>query len=133
RPGADGKAPIRQRCKDGDTGCDGDLAAGTCAFTVAVCFDRDDARLAANGHSCRRVPIESWTLLAPPPGSAADGLVAAAGALAPSSPEGAAVTFMPALDVNERCTAPVTISVPTRGRRPGVLALRARTAGPGGR
>ena len=129
RPAADGKAPVRQRCKDGDGGCDGDLAAGTCAFTVAVCFDRDDARLAVGGHACRRVPIESWTLL----GGPADALVAAVAALAPSSPMGGAVTFAPPLDASEHCTAPVTLSVPTRGRRPGALTLRARTAGAGGR
>jgi hypothetical protein len=133
RPGADGKAPVRQRCKDGDVGCDGDLAAGTCAFTVAVCFDRDDARLAVGGRACKRVPIESWTLLAPASGTGADPLLAAVAAIAPSSTDGGVVTFTPSLDATERCTAPVTISVATRGRRPGVLALRARTAGAGGR
>src|SRR6185369_3873173 len=84
RPKSDGKTPVRQRCKDGDAGCDSDPAAGTCAFTVALCFDRDDARLATGDKRCRRVSIESWTLLRPPTGSAADALVAATGALGPS-------------------------------------------------
>jgi hypothetical protein len=132
RPGPDGRAPVRQACKDGDAGCDSDPAAGRCGFTVALCFDHDDARLATNGQSCRRTPIESWTLLKPAPGTAADTLVTAAAALAPSSSAGGVVTFTPPLDTTERCTEPVTIAVPTRGRRPGVVALRARTAGAGG-
>src|SRR5262249_51220158 len=133
RPGTDGKAPVRQRCKDGDPGCDADPTIGSCTFTVAVCFDHDDARFAAGGNSCRRPPIESWTLVAPPPGGAADGLLAAVAALAPPGGGAGRVTFAPALDANERCTAPVAVRVPTRGRHAGVLALRARTAGSGGR
>jgi hypothetical protein len=133
RPGIDGKATIRQRCKDGDGGCDADPAAGSCTFTVALCFDHDDARFAAGGQSCRRPPIDGWTLLAPAPGGAADPLVTAVGALGPSMTSGGAVTFTPPLDATERCTAPVALRVPTRGHRPGVLKLRARTTGSGGR
>jgi len=131
RPGIDGKAPVRQRCKDGDGGCDSEPAAGTCAFTVAVCFDHDDARFATNGQSCRRPAIESWTLLAP--ASGAETLVAAVAAVGPSTTAGATVTFAPALDATERCTAPVTIPVATRGHRPGVLKLHTRTTASGGK
>jgi len=130
RPGADGKAPVRQRCRDGDPGCDADRAAGTCTFSVALCFDRTDARLLR----CRPAAIGSWTVLKPAVGDGDDAahLLAAAAALGPSATAGNALTFTPSLDASERCTEPVAIVVPTRGRRPGVRVLRARTAGAGG-
>jgi len=130
RPGADGKAPARQRCRDGDSGCDADRAAGTCTFSVALCFDRTDARLPR----CRPAAIGSWTVLKPAVGDGDDAarLLAAAAALGPSATAGNALTFTPSLDASERCTGPVAIVVPTRGRRPGVRVLRARTAGAGG-
>ena len=130
RPGADGKAAVRQRCRDGDVGCDADRAAGTCTFSVALCFDRTDARLPR----CRPAAIGSWTVLKPAVGDGDDAahLLAAAAALGPSATAGNALTFTPSLDASERCTGPVAIVVPTRGRRPGVRVLRARTAGAGG-
>ena len=131
RPGADGKAPVRQRCRDGDPGCDAEIGAGVCAFTVAVCFDRADARLASGGRACRRAPIEGWTLLKP--GAGAETLVAAVARVAPSATAGSTVTFSPPLAATELCTDAVTIPVPTRGRRAGSLVLRARTAAAGGR
>jgi hypothetical protein len=126
---------VRQRCRDGDAGCDADATVGACTFTVALCFDRDDTRLARDGRSCRRAPIESWTLLKPALGDGEDAamLLAAVGAVDPSMTAGAVVTFTPALEVGERCTAPVSITVATRGRRAGVRVLRARTAAAGGR
>jgi hypothetical protein len=132
RPGADGRAPIRQRCKDGDAGCDADATAGTCTFTVALCLDREDARFARAAQPCRRESIESWTLLLPAP-EAVGMLVAAVAALGPSTTAGGVVTFSPPLDASERCTAPVAITVPTRGARPGALVVRARTVAAGGR
>jgi hypothetical protein len=131
RPGRTGKAAVRQRCTDGDAGCDADTVTGTCTFTVAVCLDRNDARLASGGRECRRVPIAGWTLLAPPEG--APDLLAAVAALGASAVDGNAVTFAPPLDATERCTAPVAVAVPTRGARPGRLRLRTQTAGEGGR
>ena len=131
RPGADGKAPVRQRCLDGDPGCDADPAAGVCAFSVAACFDRADARLASGGRACRRPPVESWTLTKP--GTGAEALVAAVALLGPSAAAGGAVTFSPPLEAAGRCTDPVRLAVPTRGRRAGTLVLRARTVGAGGR
>jgi hypothetical protein len=125
-----GKAPVRQRCADGDSGCDADVVAGACTFTVAVCLGHDDARLGR----CRRVPIESVRLLVPPPEDDLGGRVLAAlAALGPSSLAGGTVTYAPPLTVAERCTGPVAISVPTRRRRPGALVLRMRTTGAGGR
>src|SRR5206468_8042801 len=84
RPGADGKAPARQRCRDGDVGCDADRAAGTCTFSVALCFDHADARLPR----CRAAPIESWTLVKPTSGADVEGMLAAAARLGPSSAAG---------------------------------------------
>jgi hypothetical protein len=125
RPAADGRAPVRQRCKDGDGGCDADPAAGTCSFTVAVCLAHADARVPA----CKPRAIESWTLRS----GGADALVAAVAALGPSSTADGMVTFAPPLDATERCTAPVALSVPTRGHRPGALRLVARTVAAGGK
>jgi hypothetical protein len=128
RPGADGKAPVRQRCRDGDPGCDADRAAGTCTFSVALCFDHADARLPR----CRVAPIESWTIVKPTSGADVEGMLAAAARLGPSSAAGATLTFSPPLDASERCTDAVAVVVPTRGRRPGVRVLRARTTASGG-
>lgn len=134
RPGASGRAPVRQTCADGDAGCDADATAGTCTFTVAVCLDRDDARLTAGGRRCRAQGIASWTLLRPQEsvggtdGDAATRLLAAVGALGPSSTTAGAVTFAPSLDSAERCTDAVAVVVARQGNRAGKLVLRARTA-----
>jgi hypothetical protein len=136
RPGVDGRAPVRQRCKDGDGGCDADVIDGTCSVTIAVCTNRNDARLARGGRPCRRAPIESWSLVAPALGAGdvdVSGLLAAVARLGTSSTAESTVTFAPPLDEDERCTEAVTLVVPTRGRRAGTLALRARTVGSGGR
>jgi hypothetical protein len=132
RPGGDGRAPVRQRCTDGDPGCDADATAGTCTFTVALCFDRDDARLARGARPCRREGIESWTLLRPAPEGVGT-LVSAVAALGPSTPDGGVVAFSPPLEASEHCTEPVAITVPTRGARPGALVMRARAVAFGGR
>src|SRR4029077_10491469 len=80
------------------------------------------------GQPCRRPAIESWTLLAPAPGGAGDVLVTAAAAIAPTTTNGGAVTFAPPLAAStERCTEPVALHVATRGHRPGIIKLRART------
>jgi hypothetical protein len=121
RPGGDGKAAVRQRCHDGDAGCDGDTTAGTCTFSVAVCLDHEDARLG----SCRPQAIESWTLLGNAP---SPDLLNAVAALGPSAVDGGSVTFQPPLDASERCTAPVAVVVPVRGK----LVLRTRTVAAGG-
>ncbi len=119
RPGGDGRAPVRQRCHDGDPGCDADSVPAQCTFTVAVCFDRDDARLAA----CTARPIEGWTLVKPPLPALAD----AVAALAPSTVAGSAVAFVPPLDPSARCTAAIPIVVPAKRS----LLLKTRTVATG--
>jgi hypothetical protein len=120
RPGGDGRAPVRQRCRDGDPGCDTDTVPGQCTFPVAVCFDRDDARLA----TCRPQPIAGWTLVKPVLPELDD----AVAALGPSSVAGGAVEFAPPLDVVARCTAPAAVVVRVRS----TLLLKTRTTAAGG-
>jgi len=130
RPGADGKAPVRQRCRDGDPACDGDQTAGTCTFSVAICLDRNDARLKTGTRDCTRPPVGGWTALRPrvetggTDAALATTLVAAVAALGPSTVAGDAVTFAPALDATARCTPAVPIVVP----RKATVVLRAATA-----
>jgi hypothetical protein len=123
RPGGDGKALPRQRCRDGDAGCDADGIAGSCTFRVVLCLNREDARLAR----CTPRGIASWTLLRPSatqdPGLAGR-LLAVAAALGPSTTAGGAVTFSPPLDAATRCAAPVDVVVARR---------RTVTASAGGR
>jgi hypothetical protein len=127
-PNIKGKTTPRQTCKDGDAGCDADGAAnGTCVFTVAPCFNRADARLA----KCPAGSISGWTLLgkvdAANPTSAS--LVSAVAALGTSTVEGVTVTFVSALGKADACTEAVAVPVPAGSK----LALRARTAGLGGK
>ncbi len=68
----------------------------------------------------------------PTSGADVEGMLAAAARLGPSSAAGGTLTFSPPLDASERCTDAVAVVVPTRGRRPGVRVLRARTAAAGG-
>jgi len=135
RPGITGAAPSRQRCKGGDTGCDADTVAGQCTFTLAVCTDRHDPRL----KKCPSRSVESWTLLEPAAGgSSADDVFAATvlgavGTLPGASIAGTVVTFAPPLDPTSRCTPTFTVTVPTRGAKPGARVVKARIAGVGGK
>ena len=127
-PNAKGKTAPKQICKDGDAGCDADGAAnGTCTFTVAPCFSRQDARLA----KCTLASVSAWTLLgkvdAADPAVAA--LVAGVAALAPSTVTGVGVTFAPLLAQADACTSGVAVAVPAGQKR----TLRARTDGPAGK
>jgi hypothetical protein len=133
RPGADGKAPVRQPCKSGDAGCDGDVLPGSCTFSLALCLDRDDARLAKGTTACARPRIERVELLKPAGDANAAALLAAVGALGASSIEGGGVTFTPSLEATERCTDTVAVTVPTRGAKPGKLVLKLATTAAGGR
>lgn len=134
RPGGDGKASLRQRCKTGDPGCDADMAPQTCTFSLALCLDRDDARLARGTRPCARPAIERVQLVKPSATDAAGAaLVAAVAALGASTVDGGTVTFAPVLDATERCTETVPVVVPTRGARPGKLVLKLATAAAGGR
>lgn len=135
RPGGDGKARVRQRCKDGDPGCDADAVSGTCTFTLAVCLDRNDARLARGGRPCRRPPIASWTLLKPslagPDAAIATAVVDAVAALGTPTVAGGTVTWDPALGATERCTASIAVVVPAARGAAGMRLLRTRTIGAG--
>jgi len=134
RPGGDGKASLRQACKSGDVGCDSDVAPGTCTFSLALCLDRDDARLAKGATACKRPPVERVQLLKPAATDAnAAALLAAVAALGPSTLAAGSVTFSPALDGTERCTETVPVTVSTRGTKPGKLVLKLATTAAGGR
>jgi len=135
RPGITGAAPAKQRCTDGDTGCDADTVTGQCTFTLAICTDQDDERI----KKCPSRSVESWTLIKPTAdGSSADAafidtVLAAVGALGPSTTAGAVVTFSPPLDPTPRCTSPFSVVVPTKGTNPGTRVVKARIAGIGGK
>ncbi|HZP40837.1 MAG TPA: hypothetical protein VFD84_04925 [Candidatus Binatia bacterium] len=133
RPGGDGRARVRQRCKDGDPGCDADDVVGTCTFTLAVCLGRDDARLARGSRRCRRPSIAAWALLRPPlagPEAAiATALVDAVAALGTPTVAGGTAAWAPALDATERCTAPIAVVVPAARGAAGTRVLRTRTVG----
>jgi hypothetical protein len=132
RPGPTGKVAAAQRCKDGDPGCDADQVRGTCTFTLALCFDRDDARLARKAKPCARSRIGSWTLQKPvATGGEADAAIAgallSAVAALGGTVDGTTVTFAPPLEEAERCTESVAVVVPTRGARPGTRVVKSRT------
>jgi hypothetical protein len=134
RPGADGRAPVRQRCRDGDSGCDADALAGTCTFTVAVCFGRDDPRLSRGTRPCRRPPVDSWTLVRPAlgatgaQGQVAATLVAGMATLGSTTTAGSTVTFAPPLASGDQCTAPLALVLPAARGKAGTVTLRTRTA-----
>jgi hypothetical protein len=125
RPGGDGKTKPRQRCRDGDATCDADAVKGTCTFTMAACLGRTDARLAR----CSPRGIESWTLVRSPDADLAGRLIAAVEALGPSTATTTTVTFTPALDATERCTADLPLVVPA-GR---AVKLLTRVTAAGGK
>jgi hypothetical protein len=120
-PNVKGKTAARQTCKDGDAGCDADGAVnGSCTFSVAACFSREDARFA----KCPLQSVSAWTLLGDVAANpAASDLVAAVAALAPSSVSGAAVTFTPMLVEKNVCSGDVSVVVAAGSK----LVLKART------
>ena len=127
-PNAAGKVAARQKCTDGDPGCDADgTANGTCTFTVAACLARTDARLP----KCTPPAVSGWALVGKidPTSPPAVALVGAVAALGPSTVDGLAVTFAPPLAAADDCTANVAVAVPA-GK---TLVLRTRITGPGGK
>ena len=121
-PNVKGKTAARQTCKDGDAGCDADGAVnGSCTFSVAACFSREDGRFA----KCPVQSVAAWTLLgaADPASKPASDLLAAVGALAPSTTSGLAVTFTPMLAEKNACSTDVGVVVAAGGK----LVLKART------
>jgi hypothetical protein len=127
-PNTKGKVAARQTCKDGDASCDADATVdGTCTFTLDACFSRDDARLA----KCPATAVSGWVLRgkADPATPSIAALIAAVAALGPSTVDGLAVTFSPALAEPDLCTEGVTMPVPARGK----LVLKSQTLGPNGK
>jgi len=121
-PNVKGKTAARQTCKDGDAACDADgTANGTCTFSVAACFSREDARI-----KCPLSSVSAWTLLGStvdPASPPASDFLAAVAALAPSTVSGRAVTFTPMLAEKDACSADVAVAVPAGGK----VVLKART------
>jgi hypothetical protein len=127
-PNTSGKVAVKQKCTDGDPGCDMDGAAdGTCTFSIAACFNRTDARFA----KCTMPSVSAWTLLGKvdpaDPGIAA--LVSGVAALGSSTVSGVTVTFATALTSADLCTDDAAITVPVRGK----LALKSRATFFGGK
>jgi len=122
KPGANGKAKTKQRCQQGDAGCDFDDDPATCTFRVAVCFLLTDARLP----KCVPGPIDSWELRKPKldAGSAAGALLDAVAALGGTQSEDT-VTFTPPLTFGSPCTTTVLVAVPVKSK----LKLKAKARG----
>lgn len=100
-------------CTDGDRACDADgVVDGTCTFTVRLCLD-------APGGACSATVVTRADVSA---ASAAIGTLAADLALIP----------MP-VSTPETCTDAAPVAVPTRGRRPGRLVVRASATMTSGR
>ena len=134
RPGPRGKAPTRQRCRDGDPGCDADGVAGTCTFPVALCLNRTDARLP----KCRSALIGSWTLRKPQTAVGGDdaalatSLLGAVSTLGASAIGGDVVRFSPALEATDVCSEPVPVVVTRQGNRSASRVLRVQIDTAGG-
>jgi len=122
-------------CSDGSP-CDRDgVADGTCRFAVALCLNNRDPRRA-----CEQRGVDALTLRKPVRTSkrpheadAADALLAAVSALAPSAREGArleTVRFSPLLEDFDRCTGYVDLDVPVKGKRGRLKLSLSTTAGP---
>jgi hypothetical protein len=121
-PNVKGKTVARQTCKDGDAGCDADGAVnGSCSFSVAACFSREDGRFA----KCPVQSVSAWTLLGAvdPASKPASDFLAAVGALAPSTTSGLAVTFTSMLAEKNACSADVAVVVAAGSK----LVLKSRT------
>jgi hypothetical protein len=124
RPDDDGKVKRKQRCVDGDPGCDLDDVVGTCTVAIGVCFGREDARLP----ECGVRPLREWKLKRPKTDDERAGaLLDAVAALGGTRVENE-VTFSPPLDVSDTCTAPVTVTLATKEK----LILKSRGIGQGG-
>jgi hypothetical protein len=125
RPDDDGKVKRKQRCVDGDPGCDLDDVVGTCTVAVGLCFGREDARLP----ECGVRPLEEWKLKRPKTDDERSGpLLDAVAALGGTRVENE-VTFSPPLDVADTCTELVTVTLAVKE----TLKLKSRGVGQGNR
>jgi len=125
KPNGTGKAPPRLVCRDGDPACDGDTTAGSCSLAVRICFGRTDPRLA----ECTASATSGWMLRVPRETALAEALLAAVAGLGGERLDAQRVVFPAPLPPEPRCTDPVTVVVPTRGR----VLLRAVALRPAGR
>ena len=104
-------------CHDGDAACDTDQIAGQCTFDVLLCINNRDPRF----KSC--VPWQTSTLkvAAPGPNAAKRSVLDTANVQALST----------ALDLtaqsDNQCSAPVSLTVATRGTHPGSRTFRIKT------
>jgi hypothetical protein len=125
RPDDEGKVKRKQRCVDGDPGCDLDDVVGTCTVAVGVCLGREDARLP----ECGVRPLREWKLKRPKVDDERAGpLLDAVAALGGTRVENV-VTFSPPLDVADTCTETVSVTLATKEK----LTLKSRGVGQGGR
>ncbi len=127
-----------QVCKQGDPLCDFDIDPQQCTFHVRICLDNHDLNLP----SCQPGSVSTYELRSPPPRSAAaQTMLAAVAALAPSSrsgkrrnrvnfnpPDATASNCTPLLPVRVRLAHPVAVQVqatsPTRIRDTDKLRLK---------
>jgi hypothetical protein len=119
--GADGVPGKRVTCTDGELGCDGDLAAGNreCRFTVSLCLNNRDPRLAA----CAPTDVASLDVLAPKASNSNLAARAAHDALEELIESPAGLGFHPrspfADATPDRCSPAIEIRVPLGEKRNG--------------
>ena len=127
-----------QVCKQGDPLCDFDIDPRQCTFHLRICLDNHDLNLP----SCQPGSVSTYELRSPPPRSAAaQTMLTAVAALAPSSrggkrqsrvsftpPDATASNCTPVLPVRVRLAHPVVVQVqatsPTRIRDRDKLRLK---------
>ncbi len=136
RPGSRNVPSYRATCADADPRCDFDGVAvknGSCVFSVAVCANNADPRVATR--RCVPTAVSEYRVLAPSPRRPKDAADAVNGATLVSAvanlavPPTAAitdgrVTFAPPLGTPDRCTTLQRLLVPIGTR---VLRTRATT------
>ena len=112
-----------QVCKQGDPLCDFDIDPRQCTFHIRICLDNHDLNLP----SCQPGSVSTYELRSPPPRSAAaQTMLAAVAALAPSSRSGKRhnrVNFNPPDATTSNCT-PV-LPVPVRLAHPVAIQVQA--------
>src|SRR5262249_36629408 len=125
---------VTVRCKDGDPTCDADPTAGRCGFSLAMCLNNADPRLAScTARGVRRLTASTTGMRGAAARSARADLLAAVAAGTNALTRGPAVILTPPDTSPDRCTAPVTVHVDAKRRgkklRPGVANLTTRAFG----
>ncbi|HVO27195.1 MAG TPA: hypothetical protein VMW56_26590 [Candidatus Margulisiibacteriota bacterium] len=108
-------------CRDGDS-CDADTVAGQCTFTVIVCPNETDSRLA----KCAPTDVAKYVLSKPLPtakdptdASTASDLLTKLAALGASTVSGKTVTYSPSL-ATSACSDPISVVVPLKSTKGGL-------------